>query len=63
MPVVEFGLQAVALGEQRAVLRREVVDDGVEAFPEGGAVDAGAGQRFVVDELVQVGWRPAVLPA
>ncbi len=55
MPGVQFQLQAIALGEQRTVLRREVVDQGIEAGPEGGAVDPAAGQNFVVDEALQVG--------
>jgi hypothetical protein len=55
VPGVELGLQAVALGQQRGVLRRQVAHDGVEAGPEGVSVDAGAGQHLLFDELVQVG--------
>jgi hypothetical protein len=51
MPVVELGLEAVALGEQRAVLRREIVNDGIESLPEGRAVDARAGDGFFIDEF------------
>src|SRR5690606_18711065 len=45
----------VALGEQRAILRRQVVDQPIEAAPEGRGFDAGAGQHFVFDEALQVG--------
>ena len=55
VPLVELGLQAVALGEQGNVPGRQVGDDRVEAFPEGGAVHAGAGQHLVLDEAVQLG--------
>ena len=55
MPGVQLGLQAVAFGEQGDVFRGQVGHDGVEAFPEGGAVDAGAGQDLGFDELVQLG--------
>ncbi len=54
MPLIELGLQAVALGQQRAVLRGEVVHERVEPRPEGGAVDAGARQGFVFDKLVEI---------
>ena len=53
MPVVQLGLQPVALGQQRDVFRRQLMDDGVETLPEAGAVDAGAGQHLVFDEAVQ----------
>jgi hypothetical protein len=48
-------LQAVALGEQRTVLGRQLVHEGVETRPECGAVDSGAGQGFGFDELVEIG--------
>ena len=55
VPVVQFCLQALALGEQGAVLRCEVVDQGAEALPEGAGLDAGAGEDFVFDEALQGG--------
>ena len=54
MPVVELGLKTVALGEQRAVFRREIVDDGIESLPEGRAIDARAGDGFFIDELREI---------
>ncbi len=55
VPGIQFGLQAVPLGQQGGVLRRQVADDGVETGPEIGAVHAGAGQDLVLDEAVQDG--------
>ncbi|MNC20824.1 hypothetical protein D3C75_687880 [compost metagenome] len=55
VPVVQLRLQALAFGEQGAVLRREVVDQGAEALPEGAGLDAGAGEGFVFDEALQGG--------
>ena len=55
MPGVDLGLQPVALGEQRDVLRREVVNQRVEALPEIGARQAGDRQHPVFDEAVQLG--------
>ena len=53
MPVVQFGLQPVALGQQREVLRREVVHDRVEAFPEMRTRDADRRQQFMLDEVME----------
>ena len=55
VPGVDLELQAVAFGQQGHVLGRQIGDDGVKAFPEGVAADAGAGQHLVVDELLQHG--------
>jgi hypothetical protein len=55
MPLVQFRLQPITLGEQCAVLRREVVDEGIEAFPERFAIDANARQRFFIDVLAELG--------
>ena len=55
MPGIDLGLQPVALGQQRGVLRGQVVHDLVEALPEGGGLDAGAGQHLVFDEAEQLG--------
>jgi hypothetical protein len=55
VPGVQLGLQAVALGQQGDVARSQVGHDGVEALPERGSVDAGAGQHLVFNEAVQVG--------
>jgi hypothetical protein len=53
VPGVDPGLQLVAPGQERAVARCEVVDDRCQRRPEGRRVDARAGQRLVVDEVVQ----------
>jgi hypothetical protein len=55
VPGIDLGLQAVAFGQQRGVLGRQVMNDGVEAAPEGGAVHAGARQHLLVDEAGQGG--------
>jgi hypothetical protein len=56
VPGVEFDLQAVALGEQRDVLRcARSLDDGVEALPEDVAGHAAGGQDLVFDETVELG--------
>jgi hypothetical protein len=49
MPLVQLRLQPVTFGEQRAVLRREVVDEGIEAFPERPTLNADSRQGFVID--------------
>ena len=54
VPGVEFALQAVAFGEQGAILRAEVMNDGVEAFPERIDIDTGARQGFLFDERDQI---------
>ena len=53
MPGVDLRLQRVALGQQGAVLRRQVVDAARGAGPEGIGADAGAGNGFVVHEVEQ----------
>jgi hypothetical protein len=53
VPGVKLLLQPVALGQQRGVLRRQLVGDGVEAGPVGLGADAGAGQHLLVDEALQ----------
>ena len=53
VPGVDLRLQFVALGQQRAVLRRQVVDDAGGTRPEGFGGDAGAGNGFVGDEVVK----------
>ncbi|CFN62665.1 Uncharacterised protein [Bordetella pertussis] len=55
VPGVDFALQAVALGQQFAVARREVAHQGSEASPELVGRQAAAGQRLVFDETVQGG--------
>jgi len=55
VPGVELGLQAIALGQQRNVLRCQLGHDGGEAFPERRAADARAGKDFVLDEALQFG--------
>ena len=53
MPLVQLRLQAIAFCEQRAVLGGEVVDEGIETFPEGFAVDASPAQRLIVDKFAE----------
>ena len=53
VPGIELGLQALTLGQQGDVLRRQISHDGVNTFPEFGRGDAGAGQHLGVDELLQ----------
>jgi hypothetical protein len=48
VPLVQLGLQAVALGQQGGVLGRQVGHDGVKAFPEVFGAHAGAGQDLVL---------------
>ena len=55
VPGIHFQLQAVALGQEGDILRRQVGHDGVKAVPEVGGRNAGAGQDFGLDELVQNG--------
>ena len=55
VPAVHLGLDAVALQQQRGVLRRQVAHDRIEAGPEGGRVDARARQDLVLDEAEQLG--------
>ena len=54
MPGVDLGLDAVALGEQRGVLRREIVYQHIEPGPEGGGVDTAARQGLFFNETLQV---------
>ncbi len=53
VPVVDLGLQIVALFQQRAVLRRQVVNQAIEARPERGLGHAGTRQRLLADEIVE----------
>ncbi|MNQ39574.1 hypothetical protein D3C85_531990 [compost metagenome] len=55
VPGVQFGLQAVAFGQQCAVLGRQVVYQRRKALPEAIGIQAGAGQGFLFDELVEIG--------
>src|SRR5690606_7033941 len=53
MPVVQFGLDAIAFGQQGAVAGGQFVHQFVKAGPEGGRVHARAGQGLVLDEIVE----------
>ena len=53
VPGVDAALKVVALGEQFAVLGSEIVDDLVCTVPERGCIYPRAGDRFVVDEVVE----------
>lgn len=55
VPGVHLGLDAVTLGQQGGVLGRQVLDDGVKAGPELGAVHACARQHLVFNETVELG--------
>jgi hypothetical protein len=55
VPLVHGALDAVAFGQQGAVLRGQVVDEGRETLPKSISPNAGARQGFVFDELVQRG--------
>jgi len=50
VPFVDLCLQRVALGQKRAVLRREGGDDRLETLPECIGRDPGARQRFLSNE-------------
>src|SRR3546814_20322099 len=51
---VQLRLQRIALGQQRAIVRRQVMHQGVETGPERLAFNPGAGQHLLVDETLQV---------
>ena len=53
VPAVQLGLQAVALGQQGDVLGRQISHQRVKALPECLGTDAGAGQHFFFNKLVQ----------
>jgi hypothetical protein len=53
VPVVQLGLQAVTLGQQRGVLGRQVGDDGIETLPERSGLHAGAWQHLGVHKVIQ----------
>src|SRR3546814_15151575 len=53
--VFQLGLQRVALGEQCAVLGREVVNQLVETGPERVGCNTGAGQGLALDKLIKLG--------
>ena len=55
VPGIEFGLQALALGQQGGVLGCQVGNDGIKTRPEGARLDAGSGQDFLLHKLVQGG--------
>jgi hypothetical protein len=55
MPLIEFGLQAITLGQQRCVLGREIIHNLRKTFPEVVAVNSSPGKDFVLDELMQNG--------
>jgi hypothetical protein len=53
VPGIDPVLQSVAEGEQLAVSRAEVADDGGEASPERVGLDSGIGRRLPGDEIVE----------
>src|SRR5690606_33281559 len=53
MPGVELALDLVALGQQGAVARSQIVDHLLRTGPERGGIYAGAGQCLVLDEVVE----------
>ena len=58
VPGVDLCLKLVAPGQQGAVLRREVGQQGGEPGPEGPGLDAGAGQGLVLDEAGEHSFNP-----
>jgi hypothetical protein len=52
VPLIDLGLQIVAAGKQRTVLRAEIMDQRGQPAPERVGGDPGARQRFVIDEVV-----------
>ncbi|MCY1302295.1 hypothetical protein D9M70_519450 [compost metagenome] len=61
VPGIQLALQPLTLGQQRAVAWRQVVDQGVEAAPEGIGGDAGSRQHLVVDEAFEAVVHPQAL--
>ena len=59
VPGVDLRLQRPAAGEQVAVERREIVQQGIEIPPEIPARDVESGQDLVLDEGVKLGGDPA----
>src|SRR5690606_3665307 len=55
VPVVQLLAQAVPLGQRRAVQRRQLVDQQVEAAPAGGGGDASARQPLVLEKALRTG--------
>src|SRR6185312_9189826 len=55
MPVVDLGLEPIALLEERLVGRQQLADEIAKALPEGFGGDASSGQDLLVDEVVQQG--------
>ena len=53
MPTIDLLLQGVAAVQQRMVARRQLAHQHAEALPEGTWLDARAGDRLGVDEVVQ----------
>ncbi len=54
VPLVDLGLQLVALAEERAVAGSQVAHGGGEACPKGGRLDPRARQHLLPDELIQL---------
>jgi hypothetical protein len=54
VPLVQFGLQAMALGQQRIVFWGQVLHQFVKAFPKRDAGHARAGQYLLLNEVVKV---------
>ena len=52
VPSVQLFLQRVALFEQLAVFRGQIVKQSIDTGPEGAFVDAGARQSLLVDETI-----------
>ena len=55
VPLVDFGLQAVALGKQCRILWGHVSHDGIKAAPEVHAGYTSARQNLFVNKLVKRG--------
>ena len=53
VPRIDLALQLIAPLEQGLVARRQIADQSAESLPECGRLDAGPGDRLVVDKVVQ----------
>ena len=53
IPVVDLCLQFVPLLQQRAVARREIMNDAIEPLPKRSGLDPGTGNDFIDNEVVE----------
>jgi hypothetical protein len=53
MPIVELGLDRIALGEQRAIARNQIGKNRREGWPEIDGRDSGSGRDLMRDQIRQ----------